>query len=126
MNGMDSHPVNPVHLVQNRVSTYLACGGSVVWYSQSATYAVPDLPVVWEIGFFGVRCDRRAVPGNSEGGGMRVYWELAKLGVRRASTYRAAAVSGAITNAFFGFLRAYIFTALYGSRTDVAGYTLAD
>jgi ABC-2 type transport system permease protein len=57
---------------------------------------------------------------------MRVYWELAKLGFRRASAYRAAAVSGAITNTFFGFLRAYIFSALYENRTDVAGYTLAD
>jgi ABC-2 type transport system permease protein len=57
---------------------------------------------------------------------MRVYWELARLGFRRASTYRAAAISGAITNAFFGFLRAYIFTALYGGRADVAGYSLPD
>jgi viologen exporter family transport system permease protein len=57
---------------------------------------------------------------------MRVYWELAKLGFRRASAYRTAAVSGAITNTFFGFLRAYIFSALYESRADVAGYTLAD
>jgi ABC-2 type transport system permease protein len=57
---------------------------------------------------------------------MRVYWELSKLGFRRASAYHAAAVSGAITNTFFGFLRAYIFSALYDSRADVAGYTLAD
>ena len=41
--------------------------------------------------------------GGAEGGEMRVYWELAKLGFRRASAYRAAAVSGAITNTFFDF-----------------------
>src|SRR5829696_7451121 len=59
-------------------------------------------------------------PGGAEGGEMRVYWELAKLGFRRASAYRAAAVSGAITNTFFGFLRAYIFSALYENQADVA------
>ena len=57
---------------------------------------------------------------------MRLYWELARCGFRRTSIYRAAAVSGVITNTFFGFLRAYIFVALYESRTDVGGYSLPD
>src|SRR6188768_188350 len=108
---------------------------TLVWYSQITSLRRPTSPVSREIGFLGVRCNRRAVPGGrpagseprgAEGGEMRVYWELAKLGFRRASAYRAAAVSGAITNTFFGFLRAYIFSALYESRADVAGYTLAD
>jgi ABC-2 type transport system permease protein len=35
-------------------------------------------------------------------------------------------LSGAITNTFFGFLRAYMFIALYESRGTVGGYTLED
>jgi ABC-2 type transport system permease protein len=57
---------------------------------------------------------------------MRLYWELAVLGFQRAAAYRSAAVSGAITNTFFGFLRAYVFIALYEARPEVGGYSLAD
>lgn len=57
---------------------------------------------------------------------MRLYWELARCGFRRTAIYRTAAVSGAITNTFFGFLRAYMFIALYQTRGEVGGYTLAD
>lgn len=57
---------------------------------------------------------------------MRVYWELARCGFRRTAIYRSAAISGAITNTFFGFLRAYMFIALYQHRPEVGGYTLAD
>ena len=57
---------------------------------------------------------------------MRLYWELARCGFRRTAIYRTAAVSGAITNTFFGFLRAYMFIALYQTRGQVGGYTLAD
>lgn len=57
---------------------------------------------------------------------MRLYWELAVVGFQRAAAYRSAAVSGAITNTFFGFLRAYVFIALYQSRPDAGGYSLAD
>jgi ABC-2 type transport system permease protein len=57
---------------------------------------------------------------------VRLYWELARCGFRRTAIYRTAAVSGAITNTFFGFLRAYMFIALYQSRGEVGGYTLTD
>jgi ABC-2 type transport system permease protein len=62
-----------------------------------------------------------------EGGSyVRLYWELARCGFRRTAIYRSAALSGAITNTFFGFLRAYTFIALYQTRGEVGGYTLAD
>jgi ABC-2 type transport system permease protein len=59
---------------------------------------------------------------------VRPYWELALIGFRRTAAYRAAAVSGSITNTFFGFLRAAVFAALYegSGRAEVGGYTLAD
>lgn len=59
---------------------------------------------------------------------MRLYWELARCGFRRTAIYRSAALSGAITNTFFGFLRAYLFIALYQGQDQgsVAGYTLSD
>lgn len=59
-------------------------------------------------------------------GSVRLYWELAVIGFQRAAAYRTAAVSGAITNTFFGFLRAYVFIALYQSRADAGGYSLRD
>ena len=57
---------------------------------------------------------------------MRLYWELARTGYRRTAIYRTAAISGAITNTFFGFLRASMFIALYQTRSEVGGYTLPD
>ena len=57
---------------------------------------------------------------------MRLYWELALRGFQRAAAYRSAAISGAITNTFFGFLRAYVFIALYQTRDDAGGYSLQD
>jgi ABC-2 type transport system permease protein len=57
---------------------------------------------------------------------VRLYWELARCGFRRTAIYRSAALSGAITNTFFGFLRAYTFIALYQTRGEAGGYTLAD
>ncbi|MCC6179411.1 MAG: ABC-2 family transporter protein [Chloroflexi bacterium] len=57
---------------------------------------------------------------------MRLYWALAGLGFHRTAIYRSAAVSGAITNTFFGVLRAYVFIALYQTRSEVGSYTLAD
>ena len=59
-------------------------------------------------------------------GDMRLYWELAVLGFGRTAMYRSAAISGAITNTFFGFLRAYVFIAAYGLRPTAGGYSLAD
>jgi ABC-2 type transport system permease protein len=57
---------------------------------------------------------------------VRLYWELARLGFQRAAAYRAAALSGAITNTFFAFLRAYLFIALYQARPEAGGYNLSD
>jgi len=57
---------------------------------------------------------------------VRLYWELARCGFRRTAIYRSAALSGAITNTFFGFLRAYLFIALYQGHDAVNGYTLPD
>jgi ABC-2 type transport system permease protein len=59
-----------------------------------------------------------------KGAGVRLYWELVWLGFRRTAAYRTAAISGAITNTFFGFLRAYVFIALYQTRSDAGGYSL--
>jgi viologen exporter family transport system permease protein len=59
-------------------------------------------------------------------GALRLYWELAVIGFQRAAAYRSAAISGAITNTFFGFLRAYVFIALYQARLDAGGYSLQD
>jgi ABC-2 type transport system permease protein len=107
---------------------------------------MPDPLVLLGIGFFGVPCVA-GMPGpgpiwaviramqsgaRTEDGGsvrlysVRLYWELARCGFRRTAIYRSAALSGAITNTFFGFLRAYMFIALYESRGEVNGYTLAD
>jgi ABC-2 type transport system permease protein len=59
-------------------------------------------------------------------GAGRLYWALAVIGFQRAAAYRSAAISGAITNTFFGFLRAYVFVALYQSRSEAGGYSLQD
>jgi len=57
---------------------------------------------------------------------VRLYWELAVRGFQRTAVYRSAAISGAITNTFFGFLRAYVFIALYEARPEAGGYSLSD
>jgi ABC-2 type transport system permease protein len=57
---------------------------------------------------------------------VRLYWELAAREFQRMSAYRSAAISGVITNTFFGFLRAYLFIALYEARPDAGGYSLTD
>src|SRR5688572_11030379 len=75
-------------------------------------------PPVWGVRAFGVRVARSIA--------MRLYWELAVRGFQRTAAYRTAAVSGAITNTFFGFLRAYVFIALFEARPDAGGYTLQD
>lgn len=57
---------------------------------------------------------------------MRLYWELAARAFQRTAAYRAAAFSGALTNIFFGLLRAYVFVAFFQSRASVGGYDLRD
>jgi ABC-2 type transport system permease protein len=56
---------------------------------------------------------------------MRLFWEIVKLSFRRHLTYRAAALAGLVTNFFFGMLRASVLIALYGTRREVAGISLA-
>lgn len=57
---------------------------------------------------------------------MRLFWEVAKLSFQRQLTYRSAAIAGTITNLFFGFLRAAVMVALYGTSQVVAGLSLKD
>jgi ABC-2 type transport system permease protein len=47
-------------------------------------------------------------------------------GFRRQATYRLAAATGLVTNAFFGVVRTAIFLALYRQRGQVAGMDLGD
>jgi ABC-2 type transport system permease protein len=55
---------------------------------------------------------------------VRLFWELARRSFARQLTYRAATLAGLATNLFFGFLRVAVMTALYGTRTEVAGMDL--
>jgi ABC-2 type transport system permease protein len=57
---------------------------------------------------------------------VRLFYELARRSFRRWTAYRAATISGIITNGFFGCLRAAIFIALYRAHSDVGGYDLQD
>jgi ABC-2 type transport system permease protein len=57
---------------------------------------------------------------------VRLYWEVARRGFRRYATYRAATVAGVFTNTIFGFMRAYMFVALFAVQSDVAGYDVSD
>lgn len=55
-----------------------------------------------------------------------LYWQVALRGYRRFATYRAATFAGVVTNTVFGFMRAYVFVALYRGRSDVGGFDLRD
>jgi ABC-2 type transport system permease protein len=55
---------------------------------------------------------------------MRLFIELTKRSLQRQLTYRAATFAGLVTNFFFGMLRVAVMIALYGTRSDVNGYTL--
>ncbi len=57
---------------------------------------------------------------------MRLYYEIARRSFRRATAYRSAYVAGLLTNAFFGALRCFVYIALYGAGSTVAGFTLND
>ena len=57
---------------------------------------------------------------------MRLYVEVAKRAFARFLTYRAASVSGLITNAFFGVMISYVFIAAYEGRVVEAGWTEGD
>ena len=57
---------------------------------------------------------------------MRLYFEIAKKSFQRQVAYRGATLAGFVTNLFFGMLRAAILVAVYGARTEVAGYSIDD
>jgi ABC-2 type transport system permease protein len=57
---------------------------------------------------------------------MRLYWEVALRGFRRYATYRGATVAGVFTNTIFGFMRAYVYIALFAGRTEVGGFDVRD
>lgn len=57
---------------------------------------------------------------------MRLYYEIALRSFRRATTYRSSFIAGTLTNAFFGVLRSFVYIALYGAGSAVAGFTLQD
>jgi len=56
---------------------------------------------------------------------MHLYLELAQKAAQRQLAYRQANLAGLLTNLFFGALRAYVLIALYGARSQIAGYTMA-
>jgi ABC-2 type transport system permease protein len=56
---------------------------------------------------------------------LRLYWEVARRGFRRYATYRGATFGGVFTNTIFGFLRAYVFVALFAAAPHIAGYDLS-
>lgn len=57
---------------------------------------------------------------------MRLYWEVAKRGYRRYSTYRGATFAGAFTNTVFGFIIANVLLAVYDQREVVGGFDATD
>jgi ABC-2 type transport system permease protein len=57
---------------------------------------------------------------------LRLWWEVARRGFRRYATYRWATFAGVFTNTIFGFIRAYVFVAMFAAVNIVGGYTLRD
>lgn len=58
---------------------------------------------------------------------MRLYWEVARRGFRRYSTYVGATVGGLFTNSLFGFFRSYTFIALFAAAGEsIGGFDLKD
>jgi len=57
---------------------------------------------------------------------VRVYWEVARRGFRRYSTYRGATLAGIFTNSVFGFIKAYVMIALFAVRPTIGGYDVHD
>jgi ABC-2 type transport system permease protein len=55
---------------------------------------------------------------------MRLYYEIAVRSFRRATIYRSAYIAGILTNAFFGALRCFVYSALFAAGGSVAGFTL--
>ena len=57
---------------------------------------------------------------------MRLYWEVARRGFRRYATYRGATFAGVFTNTVFGFIRAYVFIAMFAVARNPGGYTVRE
>jgi ABC-2 type transport system permease protein len=57
---------------------------------------------------------------------VRLDWELAKRGYRRYAAYRAATWAGILTNSVFGFILAYVYLAMFDTRSEIGGYDAAD
>ena len=57
---------------------------------------------------------------------MTVLFTTIRTSFRRQLTYRAANLSGLVTNLFFGFFRASVFIALYQDQTVVNGLSVQD
>ncbi len=57
---------------------------------------------------------------------MRLWWEVARRGFRRYATYRGATFAGVFTNSVFGFIRAYVYLALFAVVRHINGYTVSD
>jgi ABC-2 type transport system permease protein len=55
---------------------------------------------------------------------MRLFWIICTKSIQKQLAYRAALMAGLATNLFFGFLRAAVLVALYGSRTEVSGISI--
>ena len=55
-----------------------------------------------------------------------LYLAVARLAFQRQFAYRAANLAGLATNIFFGALRAYVLIALFGARSEVAGFSVGD
>jgi ABC-2 type transport system permease protein len=53
---------------------------------------------------------------------MRLYWEVARRALQRQFAYRTENLAGLITNAFFGYIRAAVFLAVYQTTASVGGY----
>jgi ABC-2 type transport system permease protein len=56
---------------------------------------------------------------------LRAYFELAKRGYRRYSTYTAATLAGLFTNVVFGILRAAVMAGVFAGTSQIGGYGLA-
>jgi ABC-2 type transport system permease protein len=55
-----------------------------------------------------------------------VYWAIAVRSFRRFSTYRIATLSGAFTNAVFGFIFCGVYLTLWDARPGLGGYDVSD
>src|SRR5258708_11294723 len=53
---------------------------------------------------------------------MRLYWEVARRALQRQFAYRTENLAGLITNAFFGYIRAAVYVAVYQTTASVGGY----